>query len=114
MIFLRHAMDEGIEDIGHQFIGNADAEVAHCPDRFRGIAGHRDLDPSAHRRKLQRIAEHVADDLIQPGTVGIDPDRLRLDCDVALADPAVLPYLAGKTVKKIVIARGRLVSVVVG
>jgi leucyl-tRNA synthetase len=32
----------------------------------------------------------------------------------ALADPAVQPYLAGKTVKKVVVARGRLVSIVVG
>ena len=31
-----------------------------------------------------------------------------------LADPAVVPHLAGKAVKKVVVARGRLVSVVVG
>jgi leucyl-tRNA synthetase len=33
---------------------------------------------------------------------------------LALVDPAVQPYLAGKTVKKVVVARGRLVSIVVG
>jgi leucyl-tRNA synthetase len=33
---------------------------------------------------------------------------------LALADPAVQPYLAGKTVKKVVVAGGRLVSIVVG
>jgi leucyl-tRNA synthetase len=32
---------------------------------------------------------------------------------LALADPAVQPYLAGKTVKKVVVAGGRLVSIVV-
>jgi leucyl-tRNA synthetase len=31
---------------------------------------------------------------------------------LALADPAVQPYIAGKTVKKVVIAKGRLVSIV--
>jgi leucyl-tRNA synthetase len=33
---------------------------------------------------------------------------------LALAEPAVQPYVHGKTVKKIVIAKGRLVSIVVG
>jgi leucyl-tRNA synthetase len=32
---------------------------------------------------------------------------------LALADPAVMNYTNGKTVKKVVVARGRLVSVVV-
>ena len=32
---------------------------------------------------------------------------------LALADPAVQPHIAGKTVKKVVVAKGRLVSVVV-
>ena len=32
---------------------------------------------------------------------------------LALADPAVKSYTTGKTVKKVVVARGRLVSVVV-
>ncbi len=33
---------------------------------------------------------------------------------LALADPAVQPYTQGKTVRKVVIAKGRLISVVVG
>jgi leucyl-tRNA synthetase len=33
---------------------------------------------------------------------------------LALADPGVQPYIAGKTVKKVVIAAGRLLSIVVG
>jgi leucyl-tRNA synthetase len=32
----------------------------------------------------------------------------------ALADPAVQAHVAGKTVRKVIVARGRLVSVVVG
>ena len=32
---------------------------------------------------------------------------------LALADPAVQPYISGKTVKKVVVAQGRLVSIVV-
>ncbi len=32
---------------------------------------------------------------------------------LALADPAIQPYTHGKTVKKVVIAKGRLVSIVV-
>ena len=42
-----------------------------------------------------------------PDTTADELERL------ALADPAVLPHLAGKTVKKVVVAAGRLVSVVV-
>ncbi len=33
--------------------------------------------------------------------------------EAALADPAVQPYLAGRTVRKVIVARGKLVSVVV-
>jgi leucyl-tRNA synthetase len=38
-------------------------------------------------------------------------DRLR---ELALADPAVMKHLEGKTVKKVVVAAGRLVSIVAG
>jgi leucyl-tRNA synthetase len=41
----------------------------------------------------------------------ITEDQLR---DRALSDPHVLPHLQGKEVKKVVVARGKLVSVVVG
>ena len=46
-------------------------------------------------------------------TVPVDITDADLEA-LALADAAVLPHLAGKTVKKVVVARGRLVSVVVG
>ena len=46
-------------------------------------------------------------------TVAPDISDAELEA-VALADPAVTPHLAGKTVRKVVIAKGRLVSVVVG
>ncbi len=45
---------------------------------------------------------------VEPGIADAELEAL------ALADPAIGPHLAGKTVKKVVIARGRLVSVVVG
>jgi leucyl-tRNA synthetase len=34
--------------------------------------------------------------------------------EIALADPQVRPYLEGKAIKKVVVARGKLVSIVVG
>ena len=33
---------------------------------------------------------------------------------IALADPSIQAHIAGKTVKKVVVAKGRLVSLVVG
>ncbi len=46
-------------------------------------------------------------------TVAPDVSDAELE-SLALADAAVAPHLAGKAVKKVVVARGRLVSVVVG
>ena len=45
-------------------------------------------------------------------TVPADASEDELEA-LALADTAVQPHLAGKTVKKVVVARGRLVSIVV-
>jgi len=45
-------------------------------------------------------------------TVAADASEADLE-RLALADPAVQPHVAGKTIKKVVVARGRLVSVVV-
>ncbi len=50
----------------------------------------------------------------RPAHGGARRDRLQSWSGWRLADPAVLPHLAGKTVKKVVVAVGRLVSVVVG
>jgi leucyl-tRNA synthetase len=45
----------------------------------------------------------------------VAPDISDADLEaLALADAAVVPHLAGKTLRKVVVARGRLVSVVVG
>ena len=64
-----------------------------------------------------------ADEVVVPVQVnGKVRGRLTVPVDIAdadlearaLADAAVLPHLAGKTVKKVVVARGRLVSIVVG
>ncbi len=45
-------------------------------------------------------------------TVAADASEEELE-RLALADAAVQPHLAGKTVKKVVVAKGRLVSIVV-
>ena len=63
-----------------------------------------------------------ADEIVVPVQVnGKVRGRLSVPADVndadleawALADPAVTSHLAGRTVKKVVVARGRLVSIVV-
>jgi leucyl-tRNA synthetase len=48
------------------------------------------------------------------GRVTVAPDISDTELEkVALANPAVQPYTQGKTIKKVVIAKGRLVSIVV-
>jgi leucyl-tRNA synthetase len=48
------------------------------------------------------------------GRLSVPPDIAEADLEkLALAHPAVQPYLQGRTVKKVVIAKGRLVSIVV-
>jgi leucyl-tRNA synthetase len=32
----------------------------------------------------------------------------------AIADPVIAPYLEGRTVKKVIVAQGKLVNIVVG
>ena len=46
-------------------------------------------------------------------TVAADASRSRSSSGPALADPGVAAYTAGKTVVKVVVAKGRLVSIVV-
>jgi leucyl-tRNA synthetase len=65
----------------------AKAEEIEIPIQVNGkVRGHLHVPPTIDDAELERLA---------------------------LADAAVQPYIAGKTVKKIVIARGRLVSIVV-
>jgi leucyl-tRNA synthetase len=45
-------------------------------------------------------------------TVAADTTEQELE-QLALADPGLGPYIGGKTVTKVVVARGRLVSLVV-
>ena len=63
-----------------------------------------------------------ADEIVVPVQVnGKVRSRLTVPADaseqelerLALADPAVQTHIAGKTVKKVVVAKGRLVSLVV-
>ena len=49
------------------------------------------------------------------GRITVPPDATDEEMQAAaLADPAVQAHVAGKTVRKVIVARGRLVSVVVG
>ena len=49
------------------------------------------------------------------GRIEVSPDASEADLErLALADPSVQPHLVGKTVTRVVVAKGRLVSVVVG
>ena len=49
------------------------------------------------------------------GRLTVPPEIGDADLEtLALAEPAVQPYVQGKTVQKIVVAKGRLVSIVVG
>ena len=49
------------------------------------------------------------------GRIAVSPDAADAELErLALADPSVQPHLVGKTVKRVVVAKGRLVSVVVG
>jgi leucyl-tRNA synthetase len=47
------------------------------------------------------------------GRISVSPDTAESDLQAAaLADPAVRTHLAGKSVKKVVVVKGRLVSIV--
>ena len=49
------------------------------------------------------------------GRITVSPEATDAELEaLALADPSVQPHLQGKSVKKVVVARGRLVSIVVG
>jgi len=78
---------------------------------------------SAARWPLADEAAAKAESIVVPvqvngkvrGRISASPDASEVELErLALADPAVVPHLAGKTVKKVVVAKGRLVSVVVG
>jgi leucyl-tRNA synthetase len=48
------------------------------------------------------------------GRIAVDPDASDAEVEaLALADPGVQPYLKDREVTKVVIAKGRLISIVV-
>jgi leucyl-tRNA synthetase len=71
------------------------------------------FDPGAAKAEEIVVPVQVNGKLRSRLTVPADvsDDQLR---DAALADPAVQGHTAGKTVRKVVIAGGKLVNVVVG
>ena len=56
--------------------GYAEAGVGYGDDRFVALASQRDGDAAALRRVLGGVVEQIADDLREPGRVGVEPDRL--------------------------------------
>ncbi len=96
--FAPHTMEELWQRYGH-----ADGlAAAHWPSFDAGVAKAEELEiPVQVNGKLR-------------GRVTAAPDIGDRDLEaLALADPHVRAHLAGKTIKKVVIAKGRLVSIVV-
>jgi len=86
-----------------EMIGNEDGVVA---------AGWPDWDEDVARAEEIVVPVQVNGKLRARLTVAADISERELEKQ-ALADPQVQTYTAGKTVAKVVIARGRLVSIVV-
>jgi leucyl-tRNA synthetase len=84
--------------------------------------GHRGGISEASWPSFDAVAAKVEEIVIPVQVNGKVRSRLTVSAEtsdekletLALADAAVQPYVQGKTVKKIVIAKGRLISVVVG
>jgi leucyl-tRNA synthetase len=71
-----------------------------------------DYDPEVARAQEIVVPVQVNGKLRGRLTVPADTSEQELE-RLALADPAVRHHIDGKTVKKVVVAQGRLVSVVV-
>jgi leucyl-tRNA synthetase len=81
----------------------------------RGLAAARWPAVDAAAARAEQIVVPVQVNGKVRGRLTVDPDTSEAELErLALADPALAPHLAGKTVNKVVVAPGRLVSVVVG
>ncbi|HVD94365.1 MAG TPA: class I tRNA ligase family protein, partial [Vicinamibacterales bacterium] len=96
--------------------------VPHMAEELWEILGHKDGIVAAGWPEFDE-AVAKADQIVVPVQVnGKLRGRVTVPADIredelrerALADPHVRPYLEGKEIKKVVIARGKLVSIVVG
>src|SRR5207249_8761829 len=63
---------EGVEDVGMEVGADALARVAHGDARQPVLAFQRYLDAAAPGRELERVAQEVPDDLLQPLGVAVD------------------------------------------
>ena len=97
--FAPHTARGAVGALGHTG-GLSAARVAVV--RRRGREGRRDRRAGAGERQAARPHDRPPD---------TTEDELR---ETALADPAVQAHIAGKTVKKVIVAQGKLVNVVVG
>ncbi len=97
--FAPHTAEEIWEHYGHQ----------------GGLAAARWPEVDEAAAKAESIVVPVQVNGKVRGRIVASPDASEAELEqLALTDPAVLPHLEGKTVKKVVVAHGRLVSVVVG
>ena len=96
--------------------------VPHMAEELWEILGHKDGIVAAGWPAFDETVAK-ADQIVVPVQVnGKLRGRVTVPADIredelrerALADPHVRPYLEGKEIKKVVIARGKLVSIVVG
>jgi leucyl-tRNA synthetase len=94
----------------------------HTAEELWEMLGHEDGIASAAWPEFKADVARAAEIVIPVQVNGKVRSRLTVAPDaseqelerLALADAAVQPHLAGKNVKKVVVAKGRLVSIVVG
>jgi leucyl-tRNA synthetase len=94
----------------------------HTAEELWEMLGHEESLVSApwptYKADVARAAEIVVPVQVNGkvrSRLTVNPDATEQEMErLALADAAVQPYLAGKSVKKVVVAKGRLVSIVVG
>ena len=84
----RWSLDEGFKHTLQKLRGQAGSRIVDADQRPARLFVHADPDFTALRRKLQRVGQQVVEDLLDPGAVAADPDRVRLNGD-AVARRAV-------------------------
>src|SRR5205085_4414518 len=69
---LRERVEDRVEAVGR----DPHAVVLHPKDGLAAVDAERETNAAARRRVLARVAEQVADDLLQPGRIAADGHRL--------------------------------------
>ena len=76
------ALHEEVEDARQQVGAHAHAAVAHAQQGLAALDAGPDADGAAGGRELERVADEVGDDLLQPRGVPGHPHRAAVDRDV--------------------------------